>query len=489
MRYLLGIDVGTTGTKTILFSEDGAQLGQAYCPYETASEQLGWSEQNPLDWWNAVVTTVRQVCRDPEIAQNVAGISLSTQGGTTVPVDAEYQPVRPAIVWNDHRCRKEHEEFLQEFGSADAMYQKTGWDLEYGMNALAIRWLRANEPENFQKTAWFLSVPDYISVKMTGLRKIDPSNTGINELGNVRAGGYDAEILRFAGITEAQLPEIVPSGTPIGKLTPAAAAELGLTTETVLMAGAHDQYAVALGAGACGDGDTLIGSGTCWVVTRISDKPDFDSGLCQSVAAVPHKWGSIWSLSSGGVCLEWWRKHLTNDEQGNLISYDTINQEVAARKAAEDGLFFYPFSGQTGNGTDFQRASFLGLDLSHDKYHLARAVMEGVAMQIVWILDAFPGQSGGLKLAGGASKSKLWCQMVADIAGKPVIVPHTADLACVGAAILAGVGTGIFADAADGYKRMAIPEDVIAPDPQKTAMYQEKLRQYQQGARLLGGFL
>ena len=488
MRYLLGIDVGTTGTKTLLFRQDGKLMGHAYCPYETSTPEVGWSEQNPHDWWNAVVKTVREVCADPEVAQKVAGISLSLQGGTTVPVDRDFQPVRPAIVWNDIRCEQEHEAYLREVGSDSNIYEKTGWHLIYGLNALAIRWMKDHEPEMFAKTAMFLSVPDYISYKMTGIPAVDMSDIGINQLGNIREGVYDKDILQFAGITEEQLPKILHSGEKIGHLTEKAAKELGLHTDVVLVAGAHDQYAVALGAGACEAGDILIGSGTCWVITCIADKPDFASGLSQSVAAVPGKWGSLWSLSSGGVCLEWWRKNLTADEAGNLISYDKINEEVAKRKAAENGLFFYPFSGCSSMEKSFKKASFVGLDLSHDKFDIARAIMEGVAFQIVWMLDGFetkPSQEG-LKLAGGASKSELWCQMVADIANLPVRIPETADLACVGAAILAGVGSGVFANAAEGYLCMAIPERVIYPNPDSVKMYQKQKEAYQKYANLLG---
>ena len=484
--YLLGIDVGTTGTKALLFSADGQLVGHAYRPYPMLTPEVGRSEQNAEDWWNAVVATVREVCASPEIGQAVAGISLSLQGGTMVAVDAGFQPVRPAVVWNDSRCSAEAEAYLREVGEAGTMYEKTGWSLGNGLNALQIRWMRDHEPELFAKTAMFLSVPDYISYKMTGIPAIDLSDVGINQLGNVREMCYDADILRFAGITESRLPKICRSGDVIGNLTPDAAEELGLSTRTVLSAGAHDQYAVALGAGACKAGDILIGSGTCWVVTCIGDSPDFASGLAQSVAAVPGKWGSLWSLSSGGVCLEWLRRNLS--EQESDLPYDRINQEVASRKAAEDGLFFYPFSGQAAPGKSFQRGTFLGLDLAHDRFHMARAIMEGVAFQTVWMLESFrtkPSQSG-LIVAGGASKSRVWCQMVADISGLPVRIPEVADLACVGAAILAGVGCGIYQDAAEGYKKLAVGEQVILPDPERSAAYKKIFASYKRSACILG---
>ena len=471
-QYLLGIDVGTTGTKTLLFSSDGELLGHAYRPYALSNPQVGFSEQNAEDWWTAIRETVRELCADPEIAKNVAAISLSLQGGTMVPVDADGNPLRPAIVWNDTRCSEEHEAFLREVGDDKYMYETTGWHLGKAMLAMSIRWVRDHEPEIFNKTAMFLSVPDFVSLRMTGIPAADLSDLGNDQLCNIRKAEYEAKILAFDGITEAQLPKIVRSGEMIGHLTEKAAEELGLTTETMLVAGAHDQYAVALGAGAMKDGDILIGSGTCWVVTSLGAEPDFEAGLAQSVAAVPDKWGSLLSLSSGGVCLEWLRRNLAVGPDGSQLSYDAINEEVAKRKAAENGLFFYPFSGKAGDAR-FSKATLIGMDLSHDRFDIARAIMEGVAFQIVWMMESFKTKPSkeGLKLAGGASKSPLWCQMVADIANLPVRIPAVADLACVGAAIMAGTGCGIYSSVEEGYNCLAIRERVILPDPEQAAKY------------------
>ena len=408
---------------------------------------VGFSEQEAEDWWQAVCATVRQACAGLTEVDRVEAISLSLQGGTMVPVDAEGKPVRRAIVWNDGRCAAQREAYLREVGAAETMYEKTGWRLGNGLLPLEIRWMKDNEPALFAKTAMFLSVPDYISLKMTGIPAVDLSDVGINQLGNVRQGCYDPDLLRFAGITEEKLPKLVRSGEVIGHLTASAARELGLSEQTLLVAGAHDQYAVALGAGAVNAGDILIGSGTCWVVTAIGDAPSFDTGLSQSVSAAPGKWGSLRSLSTGGVCLEWWRRNLTVAPDGTQLPFEVINAEAASRKAAEEGLFFVPFAGYAPGG-GFKKASFIGLDLSHDRFHMARAVMEGVVFQVLLMMEAFrtkPSEEG-IILTGGGTKSPLWRQLVADISGLPVRLPEVADMACVGAAVLAGTGCGMFPD-------------------------------------------
>ena len=484
-QYLLGIDVGTTGTKTLLVSVDGVVVKHAYRSYETDTPMVGWSEQRAEDWWQAVTETVKELCAEAEVAENVAAISLSVQGGTIVATDAEFCSLHPALVWNDSRCESQRDAFLHEVGTDADLYQITGWHLTCGSPVLQLRWLRENRPEIFAKAVWFLSVPDYICAKMTGVPTVDLSSAGINRLCDIKRGIYAEKLLEFVGISKEKLPRIVHSGEAVGHLTEKAAQELGLTTKTVVVAGAHDQYAVALGAGACKPGDLVIGTGTCWVITAISDTPHFASGLNQSIAAIPNTWGTLWSLPSGGVCLEWLRKKLHQDEK--LMTYEKINQTAASRHAAEEGLFFYPFSGRSEAGKTFRRGTFVGLDLSHDIYDLARAVMEGVAFQIVWMLGNIHMTPGtAVRLSGGASQSELWCQIVADTAGVPVVIPQFADLACVGAAILAGCGCEIYSDAAEGYETLAVQEKIIEPDNARAKQYRGLLEAYIKQAKQLG---
>ncbi len=484
--YLIGIDIGTTGTKALLFSEDGALLGQAYRAYPLFTPAVGQSEQAAEDWWGAVVDTVRALCEGKEIGKEVLAISLSTQGGTLVPVDKTGKPLRNAIVWNDGRASAQRAAFQKEVGDA-RMYEKTGWPLSDGLPALLIRWLKQNEPSVFEETAGFLTVPDYISLKMTGIEAIDPSNAGINQFTNIQTLTYDKDLLHFSGISEEKLPKIKKSGEVIGHLLPEAAEALGLSTDTVLVSGAHDQYAVALGAGATEAGDMLIGSGTCWAVTALSDTLDFTRGLSQSVSAIAGLYGSLWSLSSGGACLDWLRGNVASPHAEGAIDYKTLNEEVEKRQAAAEGLFFFPFSAAGGGKEPFRRATFTGLDLSHDRFHMARAVMEGVCFEIAWMLESFSQKpkEGGIKLTGGATKSRPWVDLISNILGLPVRIPAVADLACVGASILAGVGAGVYESAEEGYRRMAIPETVVYPEKRKSARYAQLFREYKKQALVL----
>ena len=480
-QYLLGIDVGTTGTKTLLISTEGKVAGHAYRLYEIITPSVGRSEQRAQDWWDTVVATVREAISALEDPAAVKAISLSLQGGTVVPVDKEGIPLRNAIVWTDGRCAQQFREFVEEGGSDTYTYETCGWHMSAGLPALQTRWIRDHEPEIFERTAMFLTVPDYVSMKMTGVAAVDLADAGINEFFDIRKGVYDEKLLSFAGIREEQLGKPVRSGEVIGHLTPDAARELGLSEDTLLVAGAHDQYSVAVGAGANHAGDVVIGSGTAWVVTGIFDEPLFSTGMAQSIAAVPGKWGSIFSLSTGGICLEWMRNQICGG-----ISYDEINRRTMEREAAFDELFFFPFQGIAGADKRFNRAAFTGQDLSHDCFHLMKAVMEGVVFQTKWMLESFGDTGRGMvRFAGGASKSPVWTQLAADILNAPVLVPEVADLSCVGAAVIAGWGAGIYKNIEEGCDHLNIAGRRIDPDPDRAARYQEAYERYRRKAEAL----
>ena len=480
-QYLLGIDVGTTGTKTLLITTEGKVAGHAYRPVEIITPRVGWSEQHAQDWWETVKATVREVTAHLKNPSSVRAISLSLQGGTVVPVDAKGDPLRNAIVWTDGRCEEQFREFLKEGGSDAYAYETCGWHMSRGLPVLQVRWIRDHEPEIFNRTARFLSVPDFISLKMTGIAAVDLADAGINEFFDIRKGVYDEKMLSFAGIGKEQLGIPVRSGEIVGHLTAEAARELGLGEDTLLIAGAHDQYAVAAGAGANRAGDVVIGSGTAWVVTGIADEPKFSTGMAQSVAAVPGRWGSIFSLSTGGICLEWMRNQIAGG-----ISYEEINRETKERQAAFDNLFFFPFQGIAGPEKRFTRASFTGQDLSHDRFHLMKAVMEGVVFQTKWMMESFADvKQGSIRFAGGASKSPVWTQLTADIMNVPVTVPEMADLSCVGAAIIAGWGAGLYKSIEDGSAHLSISGKQIEPDPKRADRYLEAYRRYRRKAKVL----
>lgn len=486
---MLGIDVGTTGTKTLLMDTAGALLGSAYQGYESTHGRPDTCEQNPADWWDAVAATVREAVGSPERARRVAAVSLSTQGGTLVPADRNGEPVCPAIVWNDTRCGEEMRAFGARFGE-DYLYRVSGWSLQPGLNAMQIAWLRKNDRALFERAELFLSVPDYIAMKLTGKAVIDPSNAGINQLMSLERKDWEDEILDYLGITRRRLPKIADSGAVIGTLQPSAAQALGLPEDVLVAAGGHDQYCAALGAGAVDGGDILVASGTAWVVTAISEEPRFDNPAHpnQSLHTVPGKWGALLSLESGGVCLEWLRKKLSALRAGAPLSLKEIDEGAAQCPAGSNGALFYPYITPATYPPEAEGcpSTLLGLTITQDGFAVARAVMEGVVYQVLWMLEAFGERpEGGLVLTGGAAKSALWTQILADAAGVPVLVPGIADTACVGAAVLAGIGAGLFRDARQGSRAMASQTRAVYPNERNRPVYEQGYRRFKSTLRAL----
>lgn len=489
MDCFIGVDIGTTGTKSMLISQSGKILGHAYQGYPITNPTPNRSEQRAEDWWDALVNTVRQLIAGKDKLDRVRALSLSLQGGTLIPVDRDLRPLRNAIVWSDVRCFEQSRAFAKAYGES-YLYEKTGWPTCDGLCAMQIAWLRQNEPETFAATDRFLSVPDYIAARLTGEAALDPSNAGINQLADIRKGAYDSNVLEFAGIDASKLGRIQPSATPIGYLTESAKRELGFVENVLVVTGAHDQYALALGAGLTGTGDTMIGSGTAWAITSLADEPHFETGFDQSVSAVSGKWGSMVSLTCGGASLDWLRNNIALTlPNAEPIPFSTIDQEAARRSPGANGLMFFPyFYGAAYPLKQEQcKAAFIGLDRMHDRFDMARAVMEGVSFQIDWALEQFYASFGHGKLcfAGGAAKSAFWTQTLADITGECLHIPTVADLSCVGAAMMAAIGCGAFADASEAFREMGVGERIVEPNPVSAKQYRERAGIFRNRAKAL----
>ncbi|MDR3551840.1 MAG: FGGY family carbohydrate kinase [Clostridia bacterium] len=494
-ELLIGIDVGTTGTKSMVLDASGTILASAYKSYPTYNDRPGYAEQDAEDWWGAVVETVRECTKDKRVADAVVAIGLSSQGGSMVPIGADGRPIRRSMIWMDKRGDAQSRYFSENMPE-DYIYLTTGWALSGSLNAVQIRWMSEHEPELFAKTAFFLSTIDFVNMKLTGRRCIDPSNAGITQLFNLHTMKWDEKILGLVGLGAEKLPEIADSGSVIGELTGEAAEALGLKRAVRVVSGGHDQYCVALGAGAVNAGDVLLATGTAWVVAKISDSPQFDTAthLAQSIHTVKGKWGSIGSLENGGSSLKWFQeKFAGNIEAGGKMEKESLQQIdaiAAERPIGSNGILFYPCFGgaMLPKMEPLTRGTILGLDFSHDRYDLARAVMEGVVFQTRRILELFGREdrpNGVIKMLGGATRSPLWSQMVADIFGAPITIPLVVDIACVGAAALAGCGAGLYPDACAGYARLRQKETEFVPVAANVKRYQALYEQFAQRAGLL----
>jgi len=483
-ELLIGVDVGTSALKTVLVSREGCVVAASEHRYPLDHPAPGFVEQRAEDWWEALVTTVRAVTQgiDPD---RVGALGLSTQGGTLQPVDMRGRALCPAVSWMDTRATLQEAEFNACIGG-ERMRDITGWGMCGGLNALQILWFKQNKPDIFKDTAKFLSVPGYLTLRLTGRASVDRSNAGIEQLLDIGTGRWSEPVMELLGIDESRLADLVSAHENVGTLTHEAAEVLGLSTEVVVVAGGHDQYCAALGAGAASKSDRLIATGTAWAVVAVMETPFANSASGASISrhVVPGLWGALLSLDSGGSSLEWLRSALKPVNPGTLMPLEQVNRLAASHPAGADGLMFYPyFSGaEYPSGLLKANAGFLGLTLSHDVGHMARAVMEGVTCQTVLMLEALGSSPDGeLILTGGASKSALWTGMIADIAGRTLTLPTIPEAGCLGAAALAGTAAEVFASPAEGAARLSGNRRLVEPGPDQER-YKDVLESYKKGA-------
>ena len=489
--YVLGVDVGTTGTKAMVVDHNGRIIASAYKGYPLITSGEGFVEQSAEDWWDAFVATSRQCISKIEDTHNIRAVSISSQGASMVPVDENNLPLCNAMVWMDSRGNSIKDEILKS--KTDGwFYSKTGWKLLSGLNTVKIKWLGENQPDIFNKTHKYLTTMDYVNFKLTGRYVIDPTNASITQLMNATRKEWDGDILDYLNIGREKLPELLPSGSVVGNLSRDAADILGMDVNTPVINGGHDQYCAAIGAGALNDGDIILSTGTAWVVLAISNKLHFDE--VTNISIGPHVidglWGALTSIPTAGLAMEWFREKLGQRElnQGILESesFREIDMKAAGRLNSAQNLLFYPcFSGRGfPNWSLKSKASILGLSLEHDCYDIARAIMEGVAFEMKHVLEGYKELGyavNNLRIMGGATRSDLWMDIITNTVECSAIRFKEPDIACLGAVIIAGAASGVFEDYADGFRKVNGDEfNCPVKQPLKDA-YIEKYEQYIKG--------
>ncbi len=483
MDFLLGLDVGTTATKALLMDLEGEAVASASYSYGLITPREDWVEQDPEELWHGVVTTCRTVMERVKPQDRVLALSISAQGGTTIPVDANGQPVGNAISWTDNRAHEQSEQ-LRETVGGDKVYEISGWRLGDGLPLLHISWLHQRAPEIFTSARRFLFVNDFIVHRLTGRFCMDPSDAGITQLYNIAEGQWDADMLAVAGIRSDQLSPVRDSGIAIGQLTTEASRETGLPRSVLVVNGAHDQYCAAVGAGVLKPGDVMLSCGTAWVILCLMERLKLDSQKRLSISphAIRGKWGALKSLGGVGACMEWFLDNLWSSANRSEL-YDELNRGASNAPAGSKGLIFFPSSGGYGRGS---RGAFIGLTLSHSRDDMARAVMEGIGFDLRWTLEAVreAGIAGNqLRMVGGAAASPVWPKIVADITHLPVVIPSATEAASCGAAVLAGVGSGVFSDPAAGYQVLSGAETLLEPDGENGKRYDKLFDIYRMTAQ------
>lgn len=452
MAFFLGVDIGTSGTKTILIDEQGTILSEASSHYNSYHPKPLWSEQDPEDWWKATVRTIRSVVKKAKVKPaEVKSIGLSGQMHGSVFLDKKDQVIRKALLWNDQRTAAECAEIEERAGGRKQLIKLVANPALTGFTAPKILWLRNNEPRKFAKLAKVLLPKDDVRRRLTGEYATDVSDASGMLLLDVKKRNWSRTLLSKLELDPDLLADCYESEEVTGNLTAAAARQLGLSTDCVVVGGAGDCAANAVGTGVVKSGVLSTSIGTSGVMFVHSDKIEVDPKgrlhtFCHAVKGKWHMMGV--SLTAGGA-LEWFVKNLCADIGKKEDPYSVLNREAESVAVGSEGLTFLPYLAgeRTPHADPDARGSFVGLSLKHQRGHLARSIMEGVTYAMRDSLEIIKSMNvpvRQIRVSGGGAKSQLWRQLQADIFGQNVVTINAEQGPAYGVALLAAVGAGAF---------------------------------------------
>lgn len=497
MSYFLGIDIGTSGTKTLLIDEAGKIMSEATATYPSYHPKPLWSEQDPEDWWQATVKTVRSVVRKAKVkSAEVKAIGLSGQMHGSVFLNRKHEVIRPALLWNDQRTAAECEEIETRAGGRKKLIQMVANPALTGFTAPKILWLRNHEPRNFAATDKVLLPKDDVRRRMTGEFATDVSDASGMLLLDVRKRNWSKRLLSKLEIDESMLATCYESEEVTGNLTPAAAKQLGLTTDCTVVGGAGDCAANGIGTGVVKKGVLSTSIGTSGIMFVHSDEVEIDPAgrLHTFCHAVHGKWHMMGVSLTGGGALEWFVRTMCQEvktKRGQSV-YDRLNEEAAAVPPGSEGLYFLPYLAgeRTPHADPDARGCFVGLTLKHQRGHLVRAIMEGVtyamrdSLEIIQDLNVPVRQ---IRVSGGGSRSPLWRQMQADVFGKKAVTINAEQGPAYGVALLAAVGAGAYKNVEEACDATIKVTSETPSERKPKAFYNKAFPLYQQLYKSLKG--
>ncbi len=477
----LGIDVGTSGSRAVLIDSEGKIIAAATVEHQSfASPEIGWAEQNPLDWWRASAAAIREVLKSETVrAGDVSAIGLSGQMHGAVFLGEKDEPLRPSIIWCDQRTEKQCRELTARIG-AERLIELVSNPALTNFTLTKMLWLRENEPEIWNRVRSVLLPKDFIRLRLTGDKATDVADASGTLLLDVENRRWSKEMLAASDISENLLPRVYESKEITGVISAECAVETGLIAGTKVVAGAGDNAAGAIGMGIARAGAVSATIGTSGVIFAVTDQPSIDlRGRIHTFChAVPNRWHNTGVTQAAGLSFRWFRDNFASAE-----SYDDLVSEAAKIPAGADGLLWTPYlmGERTPHIDPSARASLIGLTASHTKAHVVRAILEGVAFSLrdsIEIFKELGASVSTIRLGGGGAKSALWRQIQADVYGAAVETIAADEGAAFGAALLAAVGAGNWRtvdEACDAAIRVA---KRIEPNPQAVETMNRQYEKY-----------
>lgn len=479
---LLGIDIGTSGCKIVAFKPDGTVVAQKTESYLVLYPQKGWAEQNPENWWQAVCKGVCAVLEKGKIhPTDIAGIGVDGQSWSAIPVDREGNVLCNTPIWMDTRASAECTELLQEIPDYE-IFALCGNPLRPSYTLPKILWFKKHRPDVYAKTDKILQSNSFINLRLTGVVSQDVSQGYGLHCFDMHHGKWDETMCARMGIKSSLLPPIFACDTVIGQVTDAAAAQTGLAAGTPVVAGGLDAACGTLGAGIIKAGQTQEQGGQAGGMSICLDEYHADKHLILGYHVVPGEWLLQGGTTGGGGVMNWMEREfgdierLEGEETGKS-SFRILDEKAAQVVPGSNGVVFPPYmSGERSPIWDTNaRGVFFGLDFAKTKAHFFRAALEGTAYALKHNLDTAKVAGAPVDVlyaTGGAANSRLWMQIKADVTGKKIAVPSSDTTTTLGAAILAGVGVGIYRDYDDAKEKTFCITRRYEPNPANTAVYE-----------------
>ena len=490
MEYVIGVDLGTSGTKTVLFSTDGQPIASKTIEYPLYQPQNGWAEQAPEDWWHAACGSMKEVISKSGInPKDIKGIGISGQMHGLVMLDKAGNVLRRSIIWCDQRTAAECDEITNKVG-ASRLIELTANPALTGFTASKILWVRNNEPEIYEKCAHILLPKDYVRYMLTGEFATEVSDASGMQLLDVPNRCWSDEVLSKLGIDKSLLAKVYESPEITGKVTAQAAELCGVPAGTPVVGGAGDNAAAAVGTGTVQDGIAFTTLGTSGVVFAHTDKLSIDpKGRVHTFCcAVPGAWHVMGVTQAAGLSLKWFRDNFCSDEMVVAKGLDKDPYYIMDKQAERipigaDRLLYLPYlmGERTPHLDPNCRGAFIGLSAMHTRQHMLRAVMEGVVYSqrdSVEVLRGMGVKINDMLACGGGGTSPLWRQMLADVYGCPVKTVVSKEGPALGVAILASVGTGIYKSVQEACKEVIKTNPAQNPIAANSAEYEKFYKMY-----------
>jgi len=482
VNYLLGLDIGTSGTKALLISVEGKVISTKSASYPLTSLHPGWAEQSPNDWWEASEKVIKDIISENLIEPNrIKGISLSGQMNSPVFLDKKNEVIRPSILWNDTRTSKQCEEIYDKVGGLDKLISYAYNSALNSYTAPKILWVKENEPENYKKIKCILLPKDYVRYKLTNELFTDASDAAGTLLFDVVEKKWSSYLLEKLEIDRNILPPVLNSFDIAGKITKNIADKTGLRLGTPVVAGGADNTCGAVGSGIIEEGRAMMSLGSSGIVVVQTDHPvaDQEGRITLFNHACANSWYILGAVLSAGISYEWLKKKLFN----NGLDFAQLDSLAESIKPGSAGLIFLPYlyGDRTPHIDANARGVFFGISAKHNQGHFIRSVLEGVVFSLKDSFELFKEKNLKVKeirLIGGGAKSKVWQQISADILGKELNLLNIEEGPAFGAALIAGVGVGAYNSFSEAVNGIIKVKKTIVPKMQNTEKYNNYYQLY-----------